>query len=55
VRVSLGTDEIPQDIAALNLFEEGIVSVQLTHASTGDVLYEGRFQLNTRPPEIIRL
>lgn len=55
VRVSLGIDEIPQDIAVLNLFEDGTVSVQLTHADTGDVVYDGQFQLNTRPPEIIRL
>lgn len=54
-RVSLGTDEIHQDIAALNLFENGTVLVQLTHADTGEVIYEGQFQLNTRPPEIIRL
>jgi hypothetical protein len=55
VRVALGTDEILQDLTPLHLFEQGTVSVQLTHADTGDVLYEGQFQLNTRPPEIIRL
>jgi hypothetical protein len=55
VRVALGADEVPQDLTPLLLFEQGTVSVQLTHADTGDVLYEGQFQLNTRPPEIIRL
>jgi len=29
--------------------------VRLTSVETGEVLYEGSFQLNTRPPEIIRL
>ena len=55
IRVGLGTDEIPQDITPLYAFESGTVSVQLTHANTGDVLYEEQFQLNTRPPEIIHL
>ena len=55
VTVALGTDEIPQDIAPLHLFDQGTVSVRLTHVGTGEVLYEGQFQLNTRPPEIIRL
>ncbi len=55
VRVAVGGDEIPQDIAPLNGFGEGTVSVRLTHVESGEVLYEGQFQLNTRPPEIIRL
>jgi hypothetical protein len=55
VRVDLNTDEIPMDVNAIHGFEQGTVYVRLTHANTGDVLYEGQFQLNTHPPEIIRL
>jgi hypothetical protein len=55
ITVALGTDEIPQDANPLHGFDQGTVSVRLTHTSTGDVIYEGQFQLNTRPPEIIRL
>jgi hypothetical protein len=54
VGVALNTEEIPMDVTALHGFQQGAVYVRLTHASTGDVLYEGQFQLNTRPPEIIR-
>lgn len=55
ISVDLNTDEIPQDIAPLRGFGQGTVSVRLTHVESGEVLYEGQFQLNTRPPEIIRL
>lgn len=55
IRVDLNTEEIPQDIIPLHGFGQGIVSVRLTHVDTGEFLYEGQFQLNTRPPEIIRL
>jgi len=55
IRVDVNADEIPMDVVALRGFEQGMVSVRLTHVDTGDVLYEGQFRLNTRPPEIIRL
>jgi len=55
VRVAPGNEEIPQDIVPLHGFAQGAVSVRLTSVGTGEVLYEGQFQLNTRPPEIIRL
>jgi pyrimidine deaminase RibD-like protein len=55
VRVSLGVDETRQDMNALHGFEQGTVSVRLTHADTGEMLYECQFQLSTHPPEIIRL
>ncbi|SRR6266481_2835313 len=55
ITVALGTDEIPQDVNPLHGFDQGTVSVRLTHTNSGEVLYEGQFQLNTRPPEIIRL
>jgi hypothetical protein len=55
IRVALNTDEIPQEIIPLHGFRQGTVSVRVTHVETGEVLYEGQFQLNTRPPEIIRL
>ena len=55
VRVAPGSDEIPQDIVPLHGFAQGAVSVRLTSVGAGVVLYEGQFQLNTHPPEIIRL
>ena len=55
ISVDLNTDEIPQDIIPLHGFGQGTVSVRVTHVETGEVLYEGQFQINTRPPEIIRL
>ena len=55
VRVDINSDEIHTEVVVLEGFEQGIVSVRLSHTTTGDVLYEGQFQLNTRPPEIIRV
>jgi hypothetical protein len=55
IRVDVGADEIPMDVVALHGFEQGTISVRLTHVDTGDVLYEGQFRLNTRPPEIVGL
>jgi hypothetical protein len=41
-------DEIPTDMNALPNFPV-TVSVRLTHANTGEVLYEGVFRLNQNP------
>jgi hypothetical protein len=54
VVVDINSVEFPTDTTALMGFETGTVSVRLTHANTGDVLYEGQFFLNTHPPEIRR-
>jgi hypothetical protein len=56
LKVDQNTDEFPQDMIPLLGFKDGTVSVRLTsYYGGGDVLYEGQFQLSTRPPEIIRL
>lgn len=52
VRVDLNTDRISTDVSALPNFHQGTVSVRLTHATTGDVLYEGQFHVNVNPLEI---
>lgn len=49
VRVDINTDECPTDLHALPNFHAVTVFVRLTHASGGEVLYEGAFRLSQNP------
>ena len=52
VRVDINTDEIPTDMNVLPNFHAVTISVRLTHANTGEVLYEGALRLNENPFQI---
>lgn len=53
VRVDISKDAIQTDMYDLPNFQAGTVSVRLTHASTGDFLYEGQFRVSVNPFTII--
>jgi hypothetical protein len=53
VRVDTDKDAIQTDMYDLPNFQIGTVSVRLTHAKTGDFLYEGQFRVSVNPLTIV--
>jgi len=53
VRADINNDEIRTDMYDLPNFQAGTVSVRLTHASTGEFLYEGQFRISVNPLTIV--